>query len=132
MSNFWSVAIFVLVPHCSRQASASHVAVAARLEHFERELGHTRLLIIGEALPDAPEAAPRNVCRVLAGRDIRGTWAMISLTNDGTTLKTDIKGRVQVPAERREALLDEFERSGLSRMKFAKLVGVKHGTCACW
>ena len=29
-------------------------------------------------------------------------------------LKTDVLGRVRTPAARREALLDEFERSGLS------------------
>jgi len=57
---------------------------------------------------------------------------MTSLTNDGATLKTDTKGRVRVPAERREALLDEFERSGLSGMKFAALVGVKYATFAYW
>ena len=47
-------------------------------------------------------------------------------------MKTDTKGRVRVPAERREALLDEFERSGLSGMKFAALVGVKYATFAYW
>ena len=29
-------------------------------------------------------------------------------------LKTDERGRVQTPAVRRESLLDEFERSGLT------------------
>jgi hypothetical protein len=52
--------------------------------------------------------------------------------NDGATLKTDTKGRVRVPVERREALLDEFEKSGLSGMKFAALVGVKYATFADW
>lgn len=37
-----------------------------------------------------------------------------------------------MPAERREALLNEFERSGLSAMKFAALVGVKYATFAYW
>lgn len=39
-------------------------------------------------------------------------------------LKTDVRGRVRTPVERREALLDEFERSGLGGPKFAALVGV--------
>lgn len=47
-------------------------------------------------------------------------------------LKRDVRGRVCTPAERREALLDEFERSGLSGPKFAALVGVKYQTLAWW
>lgn len=34
--------------------------------------------------------------------------------------------------ERREALLDEYEKSGLSAKKFALLVGMKHQTFATW
>ena len=49
-----------------------------------------------------------------------------------TILKTDIKGRVQTPPERRESLLDEFERSGLSGTKFAELTGMKYQTFAAW
>lgn len=52
--------------------------------------------------------------------------------SDGAILKTDGKGRVQTPAARRESLLDEFERSGLSGPKFAALVGVKYQTFAAW
>jgi hypothetical protein len=40
--------------------------------------------------------------------------------------------RVRVPAPRREALLDEFERSGVSGAKFARLVGIKYPTFAGW
>ena len=47
-------------------------------------------------------------------------------------LKTDTKGRVQTPVARREQLLDEFERSGLSGTRFAALVGVKYQTFAAW
>jgi hypothetical protein len=47
-------------------------------------------------------------------------------------LKSDTKGRVRVPAERREMLLDEFESSSLSAMKFAALAGVKYATFANW
>lgn len=51
---------------------------------------------------------------------------------DEQVLKTDSKGRVHMPAVRRESLLDEFERSGLSGKKFAALVGVKYQTFASW
>ena len=47
-------------------------------------------------------------------------------------LKQDVRGRVRTPAERREVLLDEFDRSGLSGPKFAELVGVKYQTLAGW
>jgi transposase len=47
-------------------------------------------------------------------------------------LKTDEAGRVQTPVERRERLLDEFDRSGLSGAKFAALAGIKYSTFATW
>ncbi len=47
-------------------------------------------------------------------------------------LKTDVLGRVQTPAARREELVDEFERSGLSGKKFTALVGIKYSTFANW
>ncbi len=47
-------------------------------------------------------------------------------------LKTDVLGRVKTPAQRREQLLDEFERSGLSGSKYAELVGIKYQTFATW
>ena len=52
--------------------------------------------------------------------------------SDGQVLKADTKGRVQTPAARRETLLNEFEKSGLSGAKFAALVGVKYPTFAAW
>jgi hypothetical protein len=51
---------------------------------------------------------------------------------DGAVLKRDELGRVRTPPERREQLLDEFERSGLSGMKFAALTGLKYQTFAAW
>jgi transposase-like protein len=51
---------------------------------------------------------------------------------DEEVLKTDTRGRMQMPAARRERLLDEFEQSGLSGKKFAALVGVKYPTFANW
>jgi hypothetical protein len=47
-------------------------------------------------------------------------------------LKTDARGRVRVPQARREELLSEFERSGISGPKFAAMVGVKYQTFAWW
>lgn len=57
---------------------------------------------------------------------------MTPMTAENHVLKIDTRGRVRVPAERRESLLDEFERSGLSGMKFAELSGVKYPTFAIW
>ena len=51
---------------------------------------------------------------------------------DEAILKTDVLGRVRTPRERREQLLDEFERSGLSGQKFAELAGIKYPTFATW
>ena len=47
-------------------------------------------------------------------------------------LKTDVLGRIKTPAARREQLIDEFERSGLSGCKFAELAGLKYQTFATW
>ncbi|MBV8828382.1 MAG: hypothetical protein JO108_04065 [Acidobacteriaceae bacterium] len=51
---------------------------------------------------------------------------------DGEIFKTDTAGRVRVSRARREALLDEFERSGASGAQFAAYVGVKYSTFAYW
>ncbi|HXO98577.1 MAG TPA: IS66 family insertion sequence element accessory protein TnpB [Chthoniobacterales bacterium] len=42
------------------------------------------------------------------------------------------EGRVRVPRTRREALLDEFERSGGSAAQFAAYVGLRYSTFANW
>ena len=55
-----------------------------------------------------------------------------SINTAEVILKTDEHGRVQTPANRRESLLDEFERSGLSTAKFAALAGIKYQTFAAW
>lgn len=49
-----------------------------------------------------------------------------------TILKRDALGRVTVTREQREALLDEFERGGLSGTRFARMVGVNYSTFAYW
>jgi transposase len=57
---------------------------------------------------------------------------MKTTPTDGTILRTEVLGRVRTPQERREHLLDEIERSGLSGQKFAALAGVKYATLATW
>lgn len=54
------------------------------------------------------------------------------MTEQALILKTDSRGRVRTPAERREELVSEFERSGLSATKFSALVGVRYQTFATW
>ena len=47
-------------------------------------------------------------------------------------IRSDSRGRMLVPADQREALLDEFERSGLSGMAFCRLHGLTYPTFATW
>jgi transposase-like protein len=47
-------------------------------------------------------------------------------------LRSDKLGRVQVAQERREAILDEFERSGMSGIAFARHHGINYQTFAAW
>ena len=57
---------------------------------------------------------------------------MTSTKEDPKLLKSDARGRVRTPRARQEALLDEFEHSGVSGAKFAALVGIKYPTFASW
>jgi hypothetical protein len=57
---------------------------------------------------------------------------MTSTESDSPVLKSDTIGRVFTPPARREQLLDEFARSGLSGAKFAALAGIKYPTFAAW
>ena len=57
---------------------------------------------------------------------------MSSMIAGAEVLKQDVRGRVRVPKERREALLDEFESSGASGANFARLAGVNYATFAGW
>jgi hypothetical protein len=57
---------------------------------------------------------------------------MNTTPTDAVILKTDALGRVRTPAARREQLLDEFERSGMSGVAFAEFVGIKYQTFATW
>lgn len=57
---------------------------------------------------------------------------MTSLEGGSEILKTDKRGRVHVTPQRRQELLSEFDRSGLSGPKFAALTGVNYQTFAGW
>jgi hypothetical protein len=57
---------------------------------------------------------------------------MTSLQSRTEILKTDKRGRVRTTRQRREELLTEFERSGLSAPRFAEVTGVKYQTLAGW
>jgi hypothetical protein len=48
----------------------------------------------------------------------------------GQILNRDAQGRVLVSRERRESLLAEYDRSGMSGVKFAQYVGIKYSTLA--
>ena len=47
-------------------------------------------------------------------------------------LKLDSRGRVQISPERRNALLEEFDRSGMTGAGFARHYGIKYTTFAHW
>jgi len=47
-------------------------------------------------------------------------------------IRSDRRGRVLIGAAQREALLDEFDRSGLSAMAFCRLHGLVYPTFATW
>ena len=47
-------------------------------------------------------------------------------------LRTDSRQRVWVSRERQEAILEEFDKSGASAMRFAASVGIKYPTFANW
>jgi hypothetical protein len=57
---------------------------------------------------------------------------MNSLENGPELIKTDTRGRMRITPERRQQLLAEFDRSGLSAPKFATLTGIKYQTLAAW
>ncbi len=47
-------------------------------------------------------------------------------------LKVDEVGRIQTPAEKREALLAEYDRSGMTGAQFARFSGVRYATLMYW
>jgi transposase-like protein len=57
---------------------------------------------------------------------------MTDTTTTAEILVQDTLGRVRRPREKRERILDEYERSGMSGAAFAALVGVKYPTLSSW
>lgn len=58
---------------------------------------------------------------------------MTPTTNTGIEiLKQDRLGRVRTPRARQEAILAEFDRSGMSGQQFAQYLGIKYQTFATW
>ena len=51
---------------------------------------------------------------------------------ESVAVTLDSKGRVRVTKEQRRAILEKFERSGVSAVQFAKLTGLKYSTLAGW
>lgn len=47
-------------------------------------------------------------------------------------LKVDSRGRVRIPPEKQDEILEEFGRSGMSGSAFAAHIGVKYSTFASW
>lgn len=47
-------------------------------------------------------------------------------------LRQDTRGRVRTSRERRAALLSEFDRSGVSAARFARMAGINYQTFAGW
>ena len=65
-------------------------------------------------------------------RRLRRRYALQPKSDEEQLLKVDVSGRGWTFRQRREALLDEFERSGTSAARFAALTGVKYPTFASW
>src|SRR5476649_1626880 len=57
---------------------------------------------------------------------------MTSTMGQEQIVKMDRIGRVKTPRERREALLAEFDHSGMGGQQFAKWAGIKYGTFITW
>jgi len=64
------------------------------------------------------------------GLDSPATVPFDSMENVPVTM--DSKGRVRVSREQRRAILEKFERSGVSAVQFAKRIGLKYSTLAGW
>ena len=57
---------------------------------------------------------------------------MTVMESGSEILKVDEAGRIRTPAEKREALLAEFERSGMTGAQFARFSGVRYPTFMNW
>lgn len=54
------------------------------------------------------------------------------MAEEGKILRQDVLGRVTIPKEKREELLDAFEASGMSGKAFAEQHGIHVQTFASW
>jgi lambda repressor-like predicted transcriptional regulator len=50
----------------------------------------------------------------------------------GLTERTDSRRQIRISRKKREALLAQFDQSGVSEQKFAKQAGIKYTTFANW
>ena len=66
------------------------------------------------------------------GGNVVGGLHDIATEEPEQILSQDTRGRVLVTPERRESLLAEYDRSGMSGVKFAQYVGIKYSTLAYW
>jgi transposase-like protein len=57
---------------------------------------------------------------------------MMVMESGSEILKVDEVGRVRTPPEKREAMLAEYERSGMTGAQFARFVGVRYSTLMYW
>jgi transposase-like protein len=57
---------------------------------------------------------------------------MTAMESGSEILKVDEVGRVRTPPEKREAMLAEYERSGMTGAQFARFVGVRYSTLMYW
>ena len=55
-----------------------------------------------------------------------------STTEPCQVLPVDTRGRVRVSAQRREALLGQFDKSGMTGKRFAAWAGIKYQTLCGW
>ena len=65
-------------------------------------------------------------------RSFMATTFMTTKRDQTTLLKQDVLVRVTLTRDKREALLDEFERSGMKGRPFARMAGVNYQTFASW
>ena len=66
------------------------------------------------------------------GGNVVGGLHDIATEEPEQILSQDTRGRVLVTPERRELLLAEYDRSGMSGMKFAQYLGIKYSTLTYW
>lgn len=63
---------------------------------------------------------------------MKSTTLAVGESGGELLLKQDRLGRVRIPKQKREAILAEYDRSGMSGQAFAKWVGITYSTFASW